>query len=80
MAGTENHARLAAENAYLQALMPESLSVDEITAVLDEVIDAVKGAKNDGQATGIAMKHLKGLRLRVLGDDVAAAVKKVRGG
>jgi uncharacterized protein YqeY len=80
MGSTENHARLAAENAYLQALMPESLSVAEIQAALDEVIDAVKGAKNDGQATGIAMKHLKGMRLRVLGDDVATAVKKVRGG
>ncbi len=78
MAGSENHAKLTTENAYLQSLLPAALSVDEILAALDDVSDAVKGAKNDGQATGVAMKHLKAMKLRVLGDDVAAAVKKLR--
>jgi uncharacterized protein YqeY len=79
MAGSENHAKLTAENAYLTALLPESLSVAEIQAALDDLVEQIKAAKNDGQATGIAMKHLKGQRLRVQGDDVAAAVKKIRG-
>ncbi len=80
LAGTERHTRLVAENAYLQALLPEALSVNEIAAALDELGDALRAAKSDGQATGLAMKYLKGQRLRVLGEDVAAAVKKVRGG
>ena len=41
---------------------------------------ALKGAKNDGQATGLAMKHLKQKGLAVLGEDVAAAVKQLRAG
>jgi uncharacterized protein YqeY len=78
MASSENHAKLTAENALLQALLPKTMSVDEIVAALAETADAIKAARNDGQATGIAMKHLKGKQLKVLGDDVALAVKKVR--
>jgi len=78
MAGTENHAKLTTENALLQSLLPPSLSVEEIVAALDDVNDAIKAAKNDGQATGIAMKHVKSLKVRAQGDDVAAAVRKIR--
>ena len=80
MAGGANHTKLTAENAFLQTLLPDTLSVEEIVAHLHEVADAVRAAKNDGQATGAAMKHLKSKGLRVLGDDVSAAVKKSRGG
>jgi len=79
MAGSERHANLQTENALLQSLLPKTLSVDEIVASLAEVTDAVKGARNDGQATGAAMKHLKSKNLKVLGDDVAKAVKQIRG-
>src|SRR4051812_20823213 len=79
MTATENHAKLTTENALLQSLLPASLSVDEIVAALAGVTDAIKAAKNDGQATGVAMKHVKGQKLRAQGDDVAAAVKKIRG-
>jgi uncharacterized protein YqeY len=79
MAGSDNFAKLTAENVYLSALLPKTLSADEIVTHLADVADAVKGAKNDGQATGVAMKHLKGKQLKVLGDDVARAVKKMRG-
>jgi uncharacterized protein YqeY len=78
MTGSENFAKLTAENTLLSALLPKTLSPDEIVAQLAKVADAVKGAKNDGQATGVAMKHLKGKQLKVLGDDVLAAVKKMR--
>lgn len=77
-AGSANHAKLTAENALLSSLLPKTMSVDEIVAALAEVGDAVKAAKNDGQATGVAMKHLKGKNLKALGDDVSAAVKRVR--
>jgi uncharacterized protein len=80
LAGSANHAKLTAENAFLQTLLPDTLSVEEIVAQLQEVADAIRAAKNDGQATGAAMKHLKPKGLRVLGDDVSAAVKKIRGG
>lgn len=72
------HARLAAENAFLQTLMPQTLSVADIVAALADVADGVRAAKNDGQATGVAMKHLKGKGLKVLGDDVSAAVRQLR--
>jgi hypothetical protein len=79
MTGSDNFAKLKTESAYLAGLLPQTLSVDEIVSSLAEVADAVKGAKNDGQATGVAMKHLKSKQLKVLGDDVAVAVKKLRG-
>jgi uncharacterized protein YqeY len=76
---SDNYAKLKTENAVLQSLLPQTLSVDEIVGQLAEVGDAVKAAKNDGQATGVAMKHLKGKGLRVLGEDVTQAVKRLRG-
>jgi hypothetical protein len=39
----------------------------------------VKAAGNDGQATGVAMKHLKSLGAEVNGKDVSAAVRQLRG-
>ena len=74
----DNFAKLTAENALLQSLLPKTLSVDEIALHLADVADAVRAARNDGQATGVAMKHLKGKNLKVLGEDVAQAVKKLR--
>ena len=79
MTGSDNHAKLTTESAFLQGLLPRVLSVDEIVAALAEPADAIKAARNDGQATGLAMKYLKGKQCRVLGDDVAAAVKQLRG-
>ena len=67
-----------AENAFLTTLLPKTLSVEEIKAALAEVADAIKGAKNDGQATGVAMKHLKSKNLKVQGEDVSAAVRALR--
>jgi uncharacterized protein len=78
MTASENYAKLTTENALLKSLLPPSLTVDEIVAALDDVNDQVKAAKNDGQATGVAMKHLKSMKVRAQGDDVAAAVKKIR--
>jgi hypothetical protein len=74
----DNVTKWTAENVFLQTLLPQTLTVDEIVAQLAEVADAVKAAKNDGQATGTAMKHLKSKNLRVLGEDVALAVRKLR--
>ncbi len=74
----EAYERLGRENEYLETLLPRTLDQAAIRAALEPIAGDLKGAKNDGQATGMAMKHLKQKGLAVLGEDVAAAVKQVR--
>lgn len=69
---------LRREIEVLAALLPKTMSVDEIAAALAPVKDALLAAKSDGQATGVAMKHMKGTGATFEGNDVAAAVKKLR--
>ncbi len=75
----EQRATLEGEIAILQELLPRSLSVDEIVAALAPVADAIRAAGNDGQGTGVAMKHLKVSGAEVDGKDVAQAVRTLRG-
>lgn len=70
--------KLNKEIAILEALLPRTLGVDEIVAALGPVHDDIKAAGNDGQATGVAMKHLKPQGLAIEGKDVSAAVKQIR--
>jgi uncharacterized protein len=70
---------LEQEIAVLSAYLPKSLTVDEIVVALAAVRDAVIAAGNDGQATGVAMKHLKASGAVVSGKDVTEAVRRVRG-
>ena len=70
--------KLQKEIAILEALLPRTLSVAEIIAALEPVADDVRAAGNDGQATGVAMKHLKPQGLAVDGKDVSEAVKNIR--
>ena len=70
---------LEQENAILRSLLPASLTPEQIVAALAPVADAVRAAKAEGPATGIAMKHLKASGAAVNGTDVAAAVKTIRG-
>lgn len=72
-------AQARAELVILESLLPKTLSVGEIMAALAPVGDAVRSAGNDGQATGVAMKHLKSTGAVVEGKDVGAAVKQLRG-
>ena len=76
----ESYARLGRENAYLETLLPASLDRAAIRRELEPLADALKGAKNDGQATGLALKHLKQKGLAVQGEAVAAVVKELRAG
>jgi len=71
---------LEQENEVLEALLPKGLGVDDIVAALAPVADAISAAGNDGQATGIAMKHLKAAGTAVEGKDVSEAVKRIRQG
>jgi hypothetical protein len=54
------------------------LGEDAVVALLGPVTDAVRGAANDGAATGVAMKHLKASGAAVDGKVVSAAVKRLR--
>jgi uncharacterized protein YqeY len=69
---------LRKEIAVLEALLPKSLGADDIVALLEPVRDAVRAAANDGQATGVAMKHLKTAGAVVQGKDVGDAVRRIR--
>jgi uncharacterized protein YqeY len=74
----ERASTLRRENEILGALLPQTLSPAQIVEALASQVDAIKSAKNDGQATGLAMKHLKSTGLAFDGTAVAAAVKQIR--
>lgn len=69
---------LEREIALLGAMLPKTLGVPEIVAALAPVADAIRAAVSDGQATGVAMKHLKSTGASVDGKTAAAAVKQIR--
>jgi uncharacterized protein len=75
----DKRAALTEENRILSAFLPKSLGVEDIVSALSAVADAVKAAGSEGQATGVAMKHLKASGANVNGKDVAEAVKRLRG-
>ncbi len=72
-------AALELEITTLLALLPQSLSVEEIVTALSDVADAIRAAGNVGQATGLAMKQLKAAGATVGGKDVTLAVQQLRG-
>lgn len=73
-------AQLKREIDVLAALLPAQMTAEQIIAALADQAAAIKAAGNDGQATGIAMKHLKATGASVNGPTVSAAVKQIRGG
>jgi uncharacterized protein YqeY len=81
--------KLTLENEILLSMLPKTLSREEIktklqlwlhddTGELNEEAGQIIRAKNDGQATGIAIKYFKENNLEVDGTDVAAVVKELR--
>jgi hypothetical protein len=77
----EDDARVAAlrhELEILTSLLPAQLTPAQIVEALASQHEAIKGARADGQATGVAMKHLKSIGASVDGKDVAVAVKQIR--
>jgi len=79
-ASTEDaeRATLKREIEILKELLPKTMGTEAIAAALAPVADAIRAAANDGQATGVAMKHLKAQGATVTGNDVAVAVKALR--
>lgn len=76
----DKRATLLKENEILAGFLPKSLTAEEILQALTPVIEPIKAAASDGQATGVAMKQLKSLGAIVSGKDVAAAIKELRKG
>jgi len=70
---------LKREVEVLTSLVPARMSVAQIVEALADQAAAIKAAGSDGQATGIAMKHLKTTGANVAGAEVTAAVKLIRG-
>lgn len=66
------------ELEVLRSLLPKQLTPEQIVLALKDQHEAIKAAKSDGQATGIAMKHLKSTGAAVDGKDVGVAVKQIR--
>ena len=77
-AGDERVATLKREVEVLASLLPAQMTIPQIIEALAAHADAIRAAGNDGQATGIAMKHLKATGAAVSGGDVTAAVKQLR--
>ena len=74
----ETKATLSEEIAVLDRFLPKTLDSDEILAALAPIHREIQAAKADGQAIGLAMKHLKGQGATVNGNDVAATVRQLR--
>jgi uncharacterized protein YqeY len=71
---------LEREITCLKTLLPQTLDAAAIVQALAPVRADIVAAKNDGQATGVAMKHLKATGLKALGQDVSTAVQAIRTG
>ena len=74
----EQKVELTRENEVLRSLVPTTLDATQILAALAPVADAIRAAKNDGQATGVAMKQLKSAGATVEGTEVAKVVQSLR--
>jgi uncharacterized protein YqeY len=71
-------APLRREIEVLASLLPKSMSGEQIAGALAPVADAIRAAKSDGQAMGVAMKHLKASGAAVDAPNVQQAVKQLR--
>jgi uncharacterized protein len=80
LAGTDDGraAGLRREIEALSALLPRSMSVEQIAEALSPVADAIRAAKSDGQAMGVAMKHLKAAGAIASAANVQQALERVR--
>lgn len=56
----------------------DTASTEAIIEALEPIRSKILGAKTDGQAIGIAMKHLEDMSPKAAGRDVAEIVKQIR--
>lgn len=72
--------KLLAEKSILEEYIPKVLNKDKIKSFLicKSLVEPIIAAKNDGMATGIAMKSFKKENLPVSGKDVQNVIKEIR--
>lgn len=70
---------LDVEIRLLKELLPAQLDGAAIEALLVPLKADIVAAKSEGQATGVAMKHLKANGANAASADVVTVVKKMRG-
>ena len=73
-------AKLLEENKILTSLLPQYWTAGQIRERLQADGVNLQGAKNDGQAIGMAMQHLKKINAPVEGQTVKEAVAEMRKG
>jgi uncharacterized protein len=79
LAGVDTRAdTLRREIGVLAALLPQAMSVEQIAQALLPLAEAIRAAKAEGQAMGVAMKHLKASGAAVEAADVQRAVQRLR--
>lgn len=66
------------ENLLLSALLPPSISADDIFKFIKDNNIDVKSCKNDGQAVGMVMKEFKAKNITVDGGIVKEVIFKYR--
>ncbi|HEY3821288.1 MAG TPA: GatB/YqeY domain-containing protein [Polyangiaceae bacterium] len=71
---------LRREIEVLSSLLPKALTAAAVADALAPVADAVRAAKTEGQAMGVAMKHLKTSGAVVESAAVQEAIKRLRSG
>jgi uncharacterized protein len=69
---------LRREVEVLSSLLPKSMTAEQVAEALAPVTDAIRAAKSDGQAMGVAMKHLKSVGAVAQAPEVQQALKRVR--
>jgi uncharacterized protein len=69
---------LEQELVVLRGFLPPTLSAEQVVELLAPVADQVRAAGNDGQAMGVAMKHLKAQDANAESAAVKAAVTVLR--
>jgi len=72
-------AELRREIEVLSALLPKALSAEAVREALAPVVESLRAAKSDGQAMGVAMKHLKSMGAVVESATVQEAIRRARG-
>ena len=72
------NAKLEQENSILSALLPRTLTLEQIAIELDNAVEMIKEMEPEGKAIGFAIKVFKESGLLVNGADVTTVVKQIR--
>ena len=72
------HSRFVKEVEIYDSYLEPTMDINDIIDKLDDIHKAICESKSNGQAIGLAMQHLKKNGCKVLGQDVADAIRSFR--